>query len=566
MKYLIQATLLIFALTLHQVVLARTATSPSDSSNVWQRIVHDRPDVGDAMPSVIYDPTNPLKTWQMWWFGTLGPTRDIELAGLPAGIICQDDRIFYSYSANGVTWSSPEVVLRGQCGTGGYNAGDDHMVGSPSVIKVGATYYMYYEAYGTWMAPLNLFYNATHGDSWLIPEVNTVGDPARTRTGYQYSGTLGFAPRFQKHGTKPVYGGLTTYPNGQVNHFTFSQRTKDTPGALPQGYIPLNNGQPLFFLYDEPSPNRVPISTIWAGASWDTGVKNNNSAHPSLPVVELLGYAQKDLSNEEMRGVMQNKTHLATSTDGVHWERYRGPGTGGSVYAPENEFTSRFNPQAGALDTTDAVKRSSWLIEVNYGAGYPTATVRDGMVELFVPDESIRKKRLLRIDMGSQLSSSSWYSANRDVVDVTMELGGEVAWSPIHERYFISYVRQPNHLYPAHIPNAWTAANNGSFIQAPAVAQSFQYDLDATWPLETSAPLAATSGADESPPYNGNVALWGTFARTPLGQSLDFPEQGYTVFHHFPSVVSRRKISEIGSPQHHAHFTGIGHSVEFYWW
>ena len=93
-----------------------------------------------------------------------------------------------------LTWTAPKVVLRGRLGSGQFDAGDDHMVGSPSVIKQqNGTRWMFYEAYGNWITPLNLFYNDDHGDTWLQPGVNVVGDPGGLRPGYTMMRHLGFA-------------------------------------------------------------------------------------------------------------------------------------------------------------------------------------------------------------------------------------------------------------------------------------------------------------------------------------------------------------------------------------
>ncbi len=528
-----------------------------NSESTWISTPIKRPG-GDAQPTVIYDPSLGEKTFQMWWFGTRHDEVDLPLGGINPKEHGQSDRIFYSSSADGTNWTTARIVLRGLLGSGNYDAGDDHMVGSPSVLRIKGTYYMFYEAYGNWIAPLNLFYNADHGDSWLTPGVNTSGDPVGLRSGYRYSGHMGFAPLFRKHGTRPIYGGVTTYPhNKQVNHFLY--RTKPN-----LEYTQLNGGKPLFWLFEKEAKGRVPIYSIWAGATWDTGVKNNPSHHPTLPTVELLGYAYANLDTEETKGLLQNKIMLATSPNGINWTRVKGLGTGKSIVNPENERTTQYNPRNGYLSQTEF--HETWDCTRNYGAGYPSALVRGSHLELYYPDVSVSKRKMLKVPVNKAADPKAWVLANRNPNYVQFELGGEVAWSPEHNRYFIATLRQYGQAYP--LPSSfqpWTIDNNSSFIQTPNVSTSSNiYELDSYVHDE----IIKTSNSG-TPLGHARISLWGTFARTPLGHTLDFPngdgvvQKNYTSFHWFYPSVERTKMNSQSDIDNHIHSTDISHTLEF---
>jgi hypothetical protein len=146
----------------------------------------------DLQPSILYDPTDtydgngnqvPDRLFKMWWLGRYEPGDPPR--GIPAdtdvpqpanfslqrpdGFIPQD-RIYYSYSETGGLpgapgWSPPKAVLKGLGGTGGSLSADDHLLGSPSVLKLGGEYVMFYEAFATAATVVNRFYSYNQGDT-----------------------------------------------------------------------------------------------------------------------------------------------------------------------------------------------------------------------------------------------------------------------------------------------------------------------------------------------------------------------------------------------------------------
>ena len=94
----------------------------------------------DLRPNVIYNHDNSTKRFEMWWLGRYNPAdEDLEPSNLNVG-----DRIYYSFSSNGSDWSPAAVAYKGRGGIDGKFASDDHLVGSPAIIKQADKYYMFY--------------------------------------------------------------------------------------------------------------------------------------------------------------------------------------------------------------------------------------------------------------------------------------------------------------------------------------------------------------------------------------------------------------------------------------
>src|SRR5262249_38665506 len=146
---------------------------------------------------------------------------------------------------------------------------------------------------------------------------------------------------------------LTTKPPfvGQRDGFQWSAR---------------NNGSPVFWLYDQPAAGRKAIYSFFDTIHSNTYATDRLDGErvPGAVFVETLGYAAERLDGPDMIGSNQNRVMMATSTDGVNWTRFQGPARGGAVIAPQNELTTRYNA-------------TTWKVESEYGAGYPSALVRD---------------------------------------------------------------------------------------------------------------------------------------------------------------------------------------------
>ncbi len=515
----------------------------------------------DLQPSIMYDLSDrrddnnngiPDRLFKMWWLGHFdGEPGEKAPSNLDAG-----DRILFSHSENGSNWSSPEVVLKGQGGIGGNITADDHLLGSPSVIKLDETYYMFYEAYGTWSTVINRFYSFDKGDTWTTSGVRTGMD---WDDSYDSNYPLGFAPYLVKAGTHPVYTGEVTYNlNGQekVNRYLSLSKISTLHDSVGNPQRPLGNpppplfdDTPEFWLYDADGPGREPIY-LW----FDTQFSNTfvtrgpNSddpiawrvnggdstvvpadADPTTPGVQnLLGYVASSLDGPDMIGSLQNRIMMATSTDGVNWTRFQGPARGGAVIAPQNELTAAqgydlAKARAGLPAHASTLANERFDILRHYGAGFPSATVRDGQLELYFTD-AVRQftpyevdpdpnkprgeqPRRILMPIGSIDDPAAWTAArapNTLSLSQFAGSGSDIKWSPLHQRYFVAY-----QLAGTTAPTIlWS-----DFDPAP--------DVPAFGPDDKNLGPLATNYPDGSPGrYGGHGGLLGD----ELGQTVDFTE------------------------------------------
>ena len=139
--------------------------------------------------------------------------------------------------------------------------------GGTLTLKSTGTHYMFYEAYGTYATAVNRFFHPSRGDSWT-----THGFPQETadwNDGYTADRRIhGFAPRYAKAHTHPIYSGEIVYslPTGpKANRFL-----RQTPVQNAAGVRPLNGGEPVFWLYDSPGPGRQPLFSFWGSLHWNT--------------------------------------------------------------------------------------------------------------------------------------------------------------------------------------------------------------------------------------------------------------------------------------------------------
>ena len=482
----------------------------------------------DLQPSIMYDENDTVQPFKMWWHG--------QNLGVVTG-----DSIYYAHSLDGQNWSDPTLVLTPQLGEGSDEWADDHLIGAMSVIKIGNTYYMFYEAYTSWVTPINRFFNFSEGDTWTThgtPQDALVIDMANDT----WERALGVAWRFRKAYSAtdishPIYAGEACYSDGKRDRFLSTSPILARTDAFGNKFAPMYridndiNREPLpvFHLFDTDGGDRgrKPIYEFFDPASRNTYVTDdiNGEGIPDALFNEFLGYAATDLDTIDMRHALQNQVMMATSNDGINWTRFRGAGPGGSVVSPEVAYTNLFNFNAtGANGLPRHAFQGAvgsefhWDIYRAYGSGFPSALVRDGNLELFFTDDSLETppvpvvpQRVFRIPIDQIDDAQAYLDAgpSRELV----YYGQDVKWSPLFRRYFYT-----NFLDDPTNPNRWS----------PQVQWS---DLDREFGWLTFSERLPTF--DVQPLGGGQGGLAGT----PMGHTLDFPNgqpgqpEPFTAFH-----------------------------------
>ena len=469
----------------------------------------ERANLYDLQPSIMYDESAPSsQRFKMWWLG-----QDSALPPTP------NDRIYYAYSADGDNWSTPQIVLAPQHGASGVNWADDHLLGSPSVLKVDNLYYMYYETYAMAATPIQSFYSFTIGDSWA-----TNGSPALVPAdGYNHFGALGIAPLYEKAGTRPIYAGQATYAGGKRDRYWSLDpvTTKTENGHLFQ---PLSN-TPILYLYDSPAAGRKPIYQFFDlthSNSFVTDSPTGNGIPNIAPAPGLIGYAAEDIDSPDMIGNHQNRIMMATSMDGINWNRIRGNARDGAIVEPRNPLVTQFDISTGLSPS------GSYDLEYRYGSGYPVAIVRDDRLELYFSDDSEAvglENWKIDIDV-NQIANPNAYSNADHPTAGNREWafpGTDMAWSPFFDRYFATSFR----LEPVH--------KNTPTLVWSNVTHSTDDAHDSIWPWDPTLAFGHQF-AEPIPTSNDGSARLGSrggLIRNHLGHTLDFPDHAnpHTAFH-----------------------------------
>ena len=440
-----------------------------------QDAVFDRgPGKGNAMPSAIYNPSANTKNFEIWWMGSY--------AGECSGTGCSDPRsddlqttdvIFYSKSGDcGASWTTPVVALAPGGNRSGTARGDDHLVGAPSVLRIPQTlidgnlaeYLMFYEAYGNWATPINRYTSTTIDDDW-------VSSSTSGRSGYSFDRALGFAPLFVRPGTHPVYACQVHYNFGgtyKPNSFLSLDpclETTDTSGTI---WVAENLNNPVAWLYDSNGPGRQPIYRCFGDAN--TFASTDSACEAAGSNELLLGYAASRLDGPDMEGSLQNRVMMATSLDGLNWNRFDGPGRGGAVVTALDELTSAKgydDARAANQQTTHACQDAASVcgfhdscgygIRAHYGAGFPEALIRDGHVELYFTDtgpgqhsaaacDPSTSRSMVRIALSGVGDGAAWAAAAAartiDSAVAPISPGSDIAYSNRFKRYFRYFYRK----------------------------------------------------------------------------------------------------------------------------
>ncbi|MCB9920183.1 MAG: hypothetical protein H6832_17410 [Planctomycetes bacterium] len=473
----------------------------------------------DLQPSVMYDASDPNKArrFKMWWLGRYDPAD----ADLPPADLHVGDRIYYAESPDGTNWSRPIVALKGRGGSGGFDAADDHLVGSPSVLKVHGKYYMFYEAYSQ-ATLVTRFFHAKRGDTWSFhgfPQNSPSWDD-----GYAWERELGIAPAFRKHDAHPIYAGQVVYPDGKINRY-LSAKPIQKEGAGT--WTDLNGGQPVFWLYSKDAPGRKPLYAAFASLYRNSFVTDRvdmegfqaDGLHGLVPPHPFLGYAMASVTSPDMRRANQNRICLATSSDGKTWTRFRGAADGEAMIAPVQAFTNSSYGQhaCGGSERFDLHRA--------YGAGFPVALIRDGHLELmFTDDTKIPLSRCdrppvatrIRIPLEKIEDPQAYVTAQRQELQAGIPC--DAKWSPLYRRYFgLSFKLEGS-------------CSSAGYKQYPLLVWS-DFDVSAT-----QLPLFPATNTFSTPlPTQGYVGACGGLLGDEYGRTVDFPAatSPYTAMHVF---------------------------------
>ena len=486
----------------------------------------------DLQPSVMYDAEDAARPFKMWWHG--------QNPGANPG-----DAIYFAHSLDGQNWSAPTLVLTPQLGTGGDEWADDHLLGAMSTIKIGNTYYMFYEAYASWVTPINRFFNFSAGDTWTThgtPQNDGVIDVTKDR----WERALGVAWRYPKSYSAtdvshPIYAGEVIHSDDKRDRFLSRTPVITHTDVFGSQFSPMYNGDPVFHLFDSDGGDRgrKQIYEFFDPVNRNTFVTDdpNGDGIPQALLNESLGYAASNLDTIDMKYAMQNQVMMATSTDGVHFTRFRGAGHGGSVASPTNAYNNLFDFSATSQNGRprhafqDAVFH--WDIYRGYGSGFPAALVRDGNLELFFTDDSLEPppvpivpQRVFQIPVDQIENPQAYLDAGPTRAGTYY--GQDVKWSPLFRRYFYTNFKPD----PAN-PNKWS----------PEVQWSNHFGFDL---FGFSERLPTFFGAEARGGGQGGLA------GTPLGHTLDFPDAPtpFSAFHLYyaashPDLIENYHVKDL---------------------
>jgi len=343
-----------------------------------------RPKFLDLQPSIMYEPDlNDNYPFKIWWFcGAPAKNPDISCTsniGCAPADLDTTDRICFNESVDGDNFvaANAKIVIAPN------TAVDDHLVGSPTVLKINGEYIMFYESYLNWVSTVNRFFSATRGDNWITNGIAGAGNNLHDwEASYNFERHLGFAPLYKKINTRAIY-------SCQINYDRYLSKK-----PCPVGNE-LNAGEPIFWFYKTMATGRKPLYACWDPAHFNSFVTDQPNCEGFVKDTRNhllnnyeLGYVATDLSSPDMKGALQNRIMMATSKDGKTWTTFKGNASGEAVITPQEEDASKvhkYPPQPGCSFVNTGGK---YDITRTYGSGLPIALVRDGFLELYFNDDS----------------------------------------------------------------------------------------------------------------------------------------------------------------------------------
>lgn len=441
----------------------------------------------DLSMSILYDPEDPARPFKMWWLGQ----RDPNAPDLPPDDCCAGDRIYFTYSADGICWEEPQLVFKGRAGVSGFDAADDHLVGSPSVLKLNDKYYMFYEAYGNWVTLITRAWSGPCLDTWEYSGVGLSGewDDFAVACNYAWERALGVASLYRKTETHPIYSIHIEHTDGKVDRMLSCQPSLE-PGQDIAHWWCINTVDfgpcttPIFWLYNEPGPGRKALYCCYDPGQRNHFVTDDDGCEgrPADPehgcdgyllgyAVELTADGDQVLTAPDLEYANQNRVCLAiwdpndpelppgAVPGGVGWKRFMGAGPGGALFASGQPLMNVYphecaNPQDTSCWDASHPQPCYWEQERfdmhrTYGEGYPIALVRDDVLELYfwedVYDASGDPNPAGRCYRGATTGRIRIPTEQIEVaasyVNATREYGGggvpyDLKWSPLFQRYF----------------------------------------------------------------------------------------------------------------------------------
>ncbi len=347
------------------------------------------------------------------------------------------DRIYVSKAAslNGplTEWlEKSKIIYKGQAGRTGKYECDDHLVGSPSMIKLNNKFYQVIESY-TWVTRVLRMFSHTRGDNWTTTgQTDALGSLPGNDGSYFEDKHFGFAPRYRRKGTHPIYAGEVTYNvNGKTNRFLSKSSViarKDVHGD----WRPLNNGEPIFFLYTKALVGqRKELFQFWSGMFWNSFVTDDPTGEIQGALLDTkLGYIPIEIDGDDMAGVLHNHIRLLTGNSVDTLKPFHGAETNGAIISPQKRNSAQWPHQSvNPLEIFDAHRK--------YGSGYPTILEREGNIELFFTDDTVAPFSLapwvVRVTERQIEDGLTWSNSARHPLDVGFS---DIKWSERYKRYF----------------------------------------------------------------------------------------------------------------------------------
>ncbi len=526
-----------------------------------------------GQPSVMFD--REARKYRMWYFGGIENACNVWT---PPGLHTTD-RIYYTEcdaapnDAPLNNWTFPCQVIVPRGGADGFDAADDHLIGSPSVIRYQDRFYMYYEAYGKWVTLITSFYSADRSDTWvtaLYPHLTRhwltdehgaesyVLDPV-----YNSGIGLGIALAFKKHGTHPIYAGEATFVDGKADRYLSCSPVTERVDEHGTTFRPMYDGLPIFWLFDTAGAGRKPLYACHDAprrdslASNEPGCMGHRQDEENGCSTHLLGYAIASLDAPDMQHANQNAICMAVwdARQGGEqdWVRLHGDDWGGSVATLSEVFTNQWPHSCRSDDGNlpcGAESAVRFDLHRAYGAGYPNAIVREGHLELSFADitqdgkegcecYNVPHTSAVRIPLDRIADAAAYSAAERKRYDGNIYPGGqtEIRWSPRFARYFVykTWIDRTQCGDPAPICGDECCPANDGYRESTTLKWSVQnppWDNPSRWysPVQELSTLFPTN-IDNGTSGRYAALAGGSIAASELGHTLDYED--YTVFHIF---------------------------------
>ena len=529
------------------LAVAQTSVTPLGPVVYLDGTTRGEPFGDNQATATYFGPNRPIgaPNFLKAWLGSVGPgVQDIQVPLLNE--VAATDRVLVAESEDGHFFNSIRAAIKGRggdtttTGPASLEVHDDYTCGSPSMVYNAGKLLMFYECIGNSMWPLHSVWSPSRLDTHTAFLDASGRMLANDDASYSSVGSLGFALQSPRRGTKAIYAGEATY-GFKKNRFLSTQPIGTTvPGGTSQA---LNGGKPAFHVYTTPASGRKMLYSCFDSAQVNTFATTDQNClgRGSDAVVEMLGYLSTE-NSPDLDGASMNSIFMATSDDfGKTWQRFEGPQLDGAVIEPYNPRANIDCPGRNAFAITHSNGSAS------YGAGFPTATIRDGFLEIHYADSTLIDNIFqpcgppdangnptngtyiysARIPLAQALKPAAWSTPQVQRHDGG--IGTDLAWDPITRRYYVNV--------PSPVAGSGPLCSS-SFRHETKIVKS-QPVAEGTFPkLTFIGPDAEVLVANSTP---GRQAITGGFARTPEGHVIR--DNNYMDFHLY--VASRPEAHTI---------------------